>query len=277
MAIRPTDRRRLARLAGPRIWARREEVERRVALRERFSLCLLVAVLLEIEGVDLGTTCVPARLDEAVAKLDAIDDTPESEQADEAYLARSSWIDDWQPKSRYRPPLRQELTAEGEIEQRMRHYRTDAAIDFARASLFDLYAWCLSRHGASYREAAAECQKAANGSSKRFAALSGHAARRPERGRHRARHFSTGKSMRCAPLPQDRTRCRRHPPANSCCRFPADQQTRFQSPSPRPSPRKRGEGEQRRIPNKVGKRYCRRFSCVPSPRSRGEGRSGREA
>ena len=50
------------------------------------------------------------------------------------------------------------------------------------------------------------------------------------------------------------------------------QQTPFQSPSPRPSPRKRGEGEQRRTPNIVGKRYCRRFSCVPSPRhQRGEG------
>jgi hypothetical protein len=164
MAIRPSDRRRLARLAGPRVWAKREEVERRVKLRDQIGFCVLVGTLLTIEGVDPETTCIPARVGEAQAELAAIPDTPELEQADEDYLAREDpgWVDDWQRKARYRPLPREEKTPESEIERLMGRYRTDCKdVDLSTRSSFELYAWCLSRHGATYEEAAAECDKAA--------------------------------------------------------------------------------------------------------------------
>jgi len=82
-------------------------------------------------------------------------------QADEAYLARTSWVEDWQPRSRYRPP-RAEEPVEREIERLMQRYRTDLNdSDPTKMSAFDLCAWCLSRHGESYEEAAAAAQKAA--------------------------------------------------------------------------------------------------------------------
>ena len=161
MAIRPTDKRRLARLAGPRIWEERRAVERRVELCERVSFCDVVGVLLEMEGIDPETTCIPARLRKAQAELNAISDSEELEKADEAYLARTSWVEDWQPRSRYRPP-RAEEPVEREIERLMQRYRTDLNdSDPTKMSAFDLCAWCLSRHGESYEEAAAAAQKAA--------------------------------------------------------------------------------------------------------------------
>jgi hypothetical protein len=164
MAIRRSDRARLARLAGPRLWAKRNEVERRVELREDVRFCTLVSIMLTAEGVDPETTCVPRHLREAQAELAAIPDTPELEDADDDYLAREDpgWIDDWQPKPRYRPPPRQEKTAKGEIERLMGRYRTDCKdMDITKHSDFELFAWCLSQHGATYREAAPECAKAA--------------------------------------------------------------------------------------------------------------------
>ena len=164
MAIRRTDKARLARLAGPRLWDRRHEVQHRFGLRERVRFCTLVGIMLMAEGVDPETTCVPRRLREAREALAAIPDTPELEQADEDYLEREdlSWIDDWQPKPRYRPPPRQEKTAKGEIDRLIGRFRTDCKdMDIANHSVFDLFAWCLSKHGASYAEAAPECAKAA--------------------------------------------------------------------------------------------------------------------
>jgi len=163
MAIRRTDRLRLARLAGPRLWEERHAVEQRDRWRLRRSFALRVALLLCVEAVDPESTCIGDRYREAQAALDAIPDTPELQKADEAYLARSdaSWIDDWRPKSRYRPPPREEKTFESEIERLMGRFRTDCEIDVTKASPFDLYAWCLSKHGASYAEAAPKAQKAA--------------------------------------------------------------------------------------------------------------------
>jgi len=164
MTIRRSDKARLARLAAPRLWAKRHEVEHRVELRDDVRFCTLVRIMLMVEGVDPETTCVPRDLRDAQAKLAAIPDTPELKQADEDYLAREdpSWIDDWQSKPRYRPPPRQEKTAKGEIERLMGRYRTDCKdMDITKYSQFELFAWCLSRHGATYREAAAECAKAA--------------------------------------------------------------------------------------------------------------------
>ena len=43
----------------------------------------------------------------------------------------------------------------------MKRYRAGGEIDVATAPAFDLFAWCLSRHGETYDEAAAECKKAA--------------------------------------------------------------------------------------------------------------------
>jgi hypothetical protein len=163
MAIRVSGRRRLARLAGPRLWQERNAVEERVKLRDRHSFSLFVAILLDIEGVDPESTCIMDCYREAEAGLDAIPDTPELEWADEEYLARwdASWIDDLQRKSRYRPPLREEKTVEGEAERLMKRYRTGGEIDFAKAPAFDLFAWCLSRRGETYEEAAAACETAA--------------------------------------------------------------------------------------------------------------------
>ena len=163
MAIRRSDRLRLARLAGPRLWEERDAVEQRDRWRLRRSFALRVALLLCVEAVDPESTCIGDRYREAQAALDAIPDTPELQKTDEAYLARSdaSWIDDWQPKSRYRPPPREEKTFESEIERLMGRFRTDCEIDVTKASPFDLYAWCLSKHGASYAEAAPKAQKAA--------------------------------------------------------------------------------------------------------------------
>ena len=164
MAIRRSDKARLARLAGPRIWAERAPIEQRVKLRDNVRFYTLVEIMLMVEDVDPETTCVPGRLREVQAKLAAIPDTPELAEADEDYLAREdpSWIDDWRPKPRYRPPPREEKTAKGEIERLMGRFRTDCKdMDITKHSPFDLFAWCLSRHGATYREAAPECAKAA--------------------------------------------------------------------------------------------------------------------
>src|SRR5437762_3229286 len=48
------------------------------------------------------------------------------------------------------------------IERLMTRYRTDLTdIDLATHSPFELFAWCLSRHGATYDEAADKARKAA--------------------------------------------------------------------------------------------------------------------
>jgi hypothetical protein len=165
MAIRRSDRARLARLAAPRVHARRDEVERRVAQRQSLAFLECVAMLLAIEGVDPETTCVVPRLREAEALLAAIPDTQELRRADEAHLARADTrrIDaEWERKRRYRPPPREDKTFRSEIERLIGRYRTDVReIDFATRSPMELYAWCLSRHGASYDEAAADIATAA--------------------------------------------------------------------------------------------------------------------
>jgi hypothetical protein len=164
MAIRRSDRQRLARLAGPRIHARRNEVERRVERRELVAEFEHIEALLRLEGVDPESTCVMRRLRQAEAELAAIPDTQELQRADAEYLARTDmrWIDaQWERNRRYRPPPREEKTFESEVERLIGRYRTDCQIDFAKASPFDLFAWCLSRHGATDDEAAADVATAA--------------------------------------------------------------------------------------------------------------------
>jgi hypothetical protein len=164
MAIRVSDRRRLAALADPRLREERHAVEERVALRKRLRFFGRVAILLAVEEVDPESTCIADRYREAKAALAAIPDTPELEKADAAYLARSDgrWNEDWQPRPRYQPPPRVEEPIKSAIERLMRRYRTDLRdSDLTKMSAFDLYTWCLSRHGETYEEAAAECKKAA--------------------------------------------------------------------------------------------------------------------
>jgi hypothetical protein len=164
MAIRVSDRRRLAALADPRRREERHAVEERVALRKRLSFFGRVAILLAVEEVDPESTCIADRYREAKAALAAIPDTPELEKADAAYLARSDgrWSEDWQPRPRYQPPPRVEEPIKSAIERLMGRYRTDLRdSDLTKMSAFDLYTWCLSRHGETYDEAAAACQAAA--------------------------------------------------------------------------------------------------------------------
>jgi hypothetical protein len=155
---------RLARLAGPRLREERRAVEERIALRKRLGFFGRVAILLAVEEADPESTCIADRYREAKAALAAIPDTPELAKADAAYLARSAgrWSEDWQPRPRYQPPPRVEEPIKSAIERLMRRYRTDLRdSDLTKMSAFDLYAWCLSRHGETYDEAAAECEKAA--------------------------------------------------------------------------------------------------------------------
>src|SRR6266446_2186620 len=165
MAIRPSDRRRLARLAMPLVVARRDAVERRVGRRALVAEFELICMLLAIEDVDPESTCVPGRLREVEAALAAIPDTPELRRADEAYLARAdtSWVDEeWERGRRYRPPPREEKTTASEVQRLIGRYRTDVTDkDLANASPMELLAWCLSRHGATIQEAAADIAKAA--------------------------------------------------------------------------------------------------------------------
>ena len=164
MAIRVSDRRRLAALADPHLREERHAVEERVALRKRLSFFGRVAILLAVEEVDPERTCIADRYREAEAALAAIPDTPELEKADAAYLARSDWrwSEDRRPGPRYQPPPRVEEPIKSAIERLMSRYRTDLRDrDLTKMSAFDLYAWCLSRHGETYEEAAAECKKAA--------------------------------------------------------------------------------------------------------------------
>ena len=165
MAIRPNDRRRLARLALPLVYARRAEVNRRMRLRVSVRFAEHLEALLRLEGIAPETTCVMRRLREAEAKLAAIPDTPELQQADEDYLARTDtrWIDaEWQRGRRYRPPPREEKTWESEVERLIGRFRSDIReLDFTRASPMELYAWCLSRHGATIAEAAKNIAEAA--------------------------------------------------------------------------------------------------------------------
>lgn len=160
MAIRPNDRRRLARLAAPRILAQRAAVERRAGLREQRDFFENVGMLLAIEGIDHETTSLAIPLRDADAALAAIPDTPELEKADAEYLASADtrWIDEEHEKGRrYRPPAREEKTFASEIERLMGRFRTDQReTDLTKASPIELYAWCLSRHGATYAEAAAD-------------------------------------------------------------------------------------------------------------------------
>ena len=164
MPIRHTDRRRLARLAGPRLRDEREAIKQRVALRRQFSFHARIALTLAAEGVDPESTCIADRYREAKAALDAIPDTPELAKADDAYLARCDTcrIDNGQPAPRHQPSPRDAKTFEGKIERLMNRLRTDCQINFANASPIELYTWCLSRQqGESYEEAAAAAQEAA--------------------------------------------------------------------------------------------------------------------
>ncbi|TMJ56542.1 MAG: hypothetical protein E6G85_00855 [Alphaproteobacteria bacterium] len=171
MAIRRTDRLRLARLAGPRLGEARDAVEDRAKLRNRLCFFRRVALLLAVAEVDPERTCIARRLDEAEAALAAIPDTPELAKADEAYLAclDTRSIGDWQTTPRYRPPRRVEGPVKSAIERLMTRYRTDLTdIDLATHSPVELFAWCLSQHGESYDEAAAAAAKAAENLLLRF-------------------------------------------------------------------------------------------------------------
>ena len=163
MAIRRADRARLARLAGPRLREAHDAVEDRAKLRNKLRFFRRVALLLAVAEVEPESTCIARRLHEAEAALAAIPDTPELAKADEAYLAclDTRSIDDWQTP-RYRPPPRVEEPIKSAIERLMTRYRTDLTdIDLATHSPFELFAWCLSRHGATYDEAADKARKAA--------------------------------------------------------------------------------------------------------------------
>ena len=163
MAIRRADRARLARLAGPRLREAHDAVEDRAKLRNKLCFFRRVALLLAVAEVEPESTCIARRLHEAEAALAAIPDTPELAKADEAYLAclDTRSIDDWQTP-RYRPPPRVEEPIKSAIERPMTRYRTDLTdIDLATHSPFELFAWCLSRHGATYDEAADKARKAA--------------------------------------------------------------------------------------------------------------------
>ena len=171
MAIRRADRTRLARLAGPRVWAERHAVEDRAKLRNKLCFFRRVALLLAVAEVEPESTCIARRLHEAEAALAAIPDTPELAKADEVYLARldTRSIDDWQTTPRYRPPRRVEGPVKSAIERLMTRYRTDLTdVDLATHSPVELYAWCLSRHGESYDEAATAAAKAAENLLLRF-------------------------------------------------------------------------------------------------------------
>jgi hypothetical protein len=165
MAIRRSDRRRLARLAMPLVYARRHAVERRVELRGSVAFYEYLGDLLLFEDIDPESTCVMRDLREVEAALAAIPDTPELRQADEDYLARTdtSWVDqEWERGRRYRAPPRAEKTFKGEVERLIGRYRTDVTDqDHAKASPMELLAWCLSRHGATIDEAADDIAKAA--------------------------------------------------------------------------------------------------------------------
>ena len=165
MAIRRNDRRRLARLAMPLVADRRNEVNLRVALRRSLGFFEYLHSLLLLEGIDPERTCLPGRLREAEAQLAAIPDTPELQRADEQSLARADfgWVDEeWERGRRYRPPAHEERTRESEIDRLIGRYRTDCQdIDLATRSPFELLAWCLSRHGANFDEAADEVAEAA--------------------------------------------------------------------------------------------------------------------
>ena len=166
MAIHRSDRVRLARLAGPRLRAERAEVERRIKLRDRTRFRTAVGLLLQLEGIDPEATCVAGEIEEAEAELAAIPDTEALREADEAYLARTSWVDEWKPRPRYRPPVVEE-PIERKIERRMKRYRTDLKnADLTRMSVFDLYCWCLSHYSDNYNEAAAASGKAAERAAK---------------------------------------------------------------------------------------------------------------
>jgi len=163
MAIRRADRARLARLAGPRLREAHDAVEDRAKLRNKLRFFRRVALLLAVAEVEPESTCIARRLHEAEAALAAIPDTPELAKADEAYLAclDTRSIDDWQTP-RYRPPPRVEEPIKSAIERLMTRYRTDLTdIDLATHSPFELFAWCLSRHGATYDGAADKARKAA--------------------------------------------------------------------------------------------------------------------
>ena len=143
MAIRRTDRLRLARLAGPRLRDARDAVEERARLRHRLCFFRRVTLLLAVAEVDPERTCIARRLHEAEAALAAIPDTPELANADEAYLARldTRSIDDWQTTPRYRPPRRVEEPVKSAIERLMTRYRTDLTdVDLATHSPVELYA-----------------------------------------------------------------------------------------------------------------------------------------
>src|SRR5205085_8190126 len=124
MAIRRTDRLRLARLAGPRLREARHAVEDRARLRNKLCFFRRVALLLAVAEVEPESTCIARRLHEAEAALAAIPDTPELAKADEAYLAclDTRSIDDWQTP-RYRPPPRVEEPVKSAIERPMPRYR----------------------------------------------------------------------------------------------------------------------------------------------------------
>lgn len=165
MAIRRNDRRRLARLAAPLAAARHEAVHRRVELRRSVRFFGYLHSLLRLEGIDPESTCVAIRLREAEAMLAAIPDTAELQRADAEYLAGADtrWIDaEWESGWRHRTAPREEMSFKGELERLMGRYRGDPPeFDHAAKSPFELYAWCLSRHGATVPEATKNIAKAA--------------------------------------------------------------------------------------------------------------------
>src|ERR1700693_3082206 len=158
MAVRRTDRARLARLAAPLVFAERAPIQRRRELRSGAAFLKLVRELLLREGIDPESTCVMGQLREDEAALAAIPDTPELREADEAYCARrnTGWIDEeWNRGRRYRrrAPVG-EKTFKSEVERLIGRYRADPRIDVTKASLRKLRAWCLSRKNDPMEQAA---------------------------------------------------------------------------------------------------------------------------
>ena len=129
--------RRLARaeMSAPEIsWGDRKAADRRQSLRTRVKLHQFIREHLRKIG---GDPALAPRLrlgDEAAAELAAIPDTPELERADEAILrANCSNSDDGAHH------VREKIARQAELYRSGQH-----RIDFAKASVFELLAFCVA-------------------------------------------------------------------------------------------------------------------------------------
>jgi hypothetical protein len=146
MAVRRSDRRRLARLAAPRVAARLYAVEHRRSLRSTVAMGETIRGLLEALNIEPAGTHAIRYAEGAAAELAAIPDTPELRQADTEYCERrdTGWIGQEWGRGRYRPPIETKTVAD-ELKRLIKLYRERPAIDLAQASMYETYAWCLFR------------------------------------------------------------------------------------------------------------------------------------